>query len=236
MSKLKIKLLLFVLIFSQVLISQNSEQIWLEYKPSYSFKKNYKLGMRASFRTNLQEPRWRTLELRFMPEKKLSKHFDVLTSLSFLETLQYHEFSTFEIRPAIGMRWHFLPERRVSSGVLLKLEFRNVLKQESDDWTYTTRPRLRVFGSMPITEKSMKPGKVLYATSFIEFFYQNEDDIQERYANRYWIRLGLGYKFNKKLQLELLYDRQDTKNTITATYDDLEIVNIFVCSLKHHLN
>lgn len=227
---------LLLIISFQLLSAQDNYQIWMEYKPTYSFQKNYKLAMRTSLRTNFVDPRWRTFELRLMPEKKLSKHFDVLTSLSFLETLQYHEFSTFEIRPAIGMRWHFLPERRVSSGVLLKLEFRNVLKQESDDWTYTTRPRLRVFGSMPITEKSMKPDKVLYATSFIEFFYQNEDDIQERYANRYWIRLGLGYKFNKKLQLELLYDRQDTKNTITANYDDLEIVNIFVCSLKHKLN
>lgn len=114
---LKLKLLLVVLIFSQVLKSQNSSQIWLEYKPSYSFEKNYKLGMR---------------------------------------------------------------------------------------------------------------------TSFIEFFYQTDEDIQERYANRYWIRLGLGYKLNKNLTFELLYNRQDTKNTITTSYDDLEIVNIFVCSLKHN--
>lgn len=236
MSKLKIKLLLFVLIFSQVLISQNSEQIWLEYKPSYSFKKNYKLGMRASFRTNLQEPRWRTLELRFMPEKKLSKHFDVLASVDFIETLQYEALSTSEIRPAVGFRWHFLPGRRVSSGVLLRGEFRNVYDQLEEEWSYSTRARLNVFAHMPLNEKSMKPDHVFYATSYIEFFYQTDDDVQERYANRYWIRVGLGYKLNKKLTFELLYNRQDSKNTITATYDDLEIVNIFVCSLKHKLN
>lgn len=42
----------------------------------------------------------------------------------------------------------------------------------------------------------MSPDHVFYATTLVEFFYQNEDDVQERYANRYWIRLGLGCKIN----------------------------------------
>lgn len=234
--KRRLYLTQLLFIFFQFLNAQDSYQIWMEYKPTYSFQKNYKLAMRTSFRTNFVDPRWRTLELRLMPEKKLSKRFDIVASVGFLETIQYHNLSTFEIRPAVGLRWHFLPGRRVSSGVFTRVEFRNVLNEETGEWAYTTRPRLRVFGSMPINEKSMKSDAVLYATSFIEFFYQDDKDLQERYASRYWIRVGLGYKFNKKLQLELLYDRQDTKSTLSATYKDLAKINIFVCSLKHHLN
>ena len=77
---------------------------------------------------------------------------------------------------------------------------------------------------------------MLYATSFVEFFYQDEEDLQERYANRYWIRLSLGYKLNKKIKLELLYNRQDSKNTITRNYDELTKENIFVFSYINKLN
>lgn len=235
-----VKRLIFLLIlqvfFIQFSHAQSEYQAWFEYKPAYSFQKGYKLAMRASWRTNLQAPRWRTFELRLMPEKKLNKHLDILASVQFLETLQYEEFTTSEIRFAVGGRWHFLPERRVSSGVLLRCEFRNVYKKEKEDWTYTTRPRLRIFASMPINEKNMKPDNVWYITSFVEFFYQNDEDIQERYANRYWIRLGLGYKLNKSLKFELLYNRQDSKNTVTANYDDLTKENIFLFSLVHKLH
>ncbi|MDN3641913.1 DUF2490 domain-containing protein [Lutimonas halocynthiae] len=217
-------------------MAQESGQIWFEYKPAYSFSKGYKLGMRASLRTNLEDPRWRTFEVRFMPEKKLNLHFDILASLQFLETLQYKGLTTSEIRFSAGGRYHFLPGKRIKSGVMARIEFRNIYKKEAMEWTYATRPRLQFFASMPLNEKSMSPDHVWYITSFVEFFYQNEDDVQERYANRYWIRLGLGYKINKKIQLELLYNRQDSKNTITDGYEDLSKENILVFSFKHKLH
>ena len=54
---------------------------------------------------------------------------------------------------------------------------------------------------MPINEKSMSPDHVFYVTSFLEFFYQDEDDLQERYSNRMWVRIGLGYKLNSQLKI-----------------------------------
>jgi len=215
--------------------AQSTEQIWLEYKPIYSFANGYKLAMRASYRTNLEEPLWRVWEFRLMPEKKLSKHFDVLASLQFLETVQFKELTTSEIRLAAGGRYHFLPGRRVASGVLARVEFRNVYQKAAEEWNFTVRPRVQFFMSFPINEKTMSPGKVIYFTSFIEFFLQNEEDVQERYANRSWIRLGLGYKLNKRLKFELLYTRQDSKNTITDNFEDLTKENIFLFTLKHHL-
>lgn len=228
--------ILCLFLVPQLINAQNTEQMWLEYKPTLAFKKDYKLAMRGSFRTNFVEPRWRTFEVRLMPEKKLTKHFDIVASLSFLETLQYESFSTTEIRPALGARFHFLPGRRVSSGLLARVEFRNIYEQEAKEWTYTTRPRLRIFASIPLNEKSMSLNNVLYATSYFEFFYQNDEDVQERYANRYWIRLGLGYKLNKKIKFELLYNRQDSKNTIDTSYEELTNENIFVFSFVHKLN
>ena len=68
-----------------------------------------------------------------MPVVKLSKHIDVLGYVQFLETLQYQEFTTSEIRFAAGGQWHFLPGRRIASGVRASVEFRNVYKKGEEE-------------------------------------------------------------------------------------------------------
>ena len=225
-----------LLLFPKVSDAQAIDQLWFEYSPSYSFASEYKLGMRGSYRTNLEDPRWRSIEVRLMPEKKLNSHFDLLGSLQFLDTKQYKELTSLEIRPTVGVRWHFLPGKRIASGAMARIEFRNVYKNEAEVWTRTVRPRLRLFASMPLNEQSMSPDRVFYATSFVEFFFQNDDDIQERFSNRLWIRLGLGYKLNKKLKFELLYNRQDSKNTYGDNFEDLTKENIILFAVRHKLN
>jgi len=225
-----------LLLFPQVSDAQAIDQLWLEYSPSYSLASEYKLGMRGSYRTNLEDPRWRSIEVRLMPEKKLNSHFDLLGSLQFLHTRQYQALTSTEIRPSIGARWHFLPGKRVTSGLRALVEFRNVYKIEAEEWTRTLRPRLRFFASVPLNEKSMSADRVFYATSFVEFFFQNEEDIQERFSNRFWFRLGLGYKLNKKLKFELLFNRQDSKNTINDNFEDLTKENIILFAVRHKLN
>ena len=64
----------------------------------------------------------------------------------------------------------------------------------------------------------MKEEHFFYVSSFAEFFYQNDEDLQERYAKRYWFRLGLGYKLNQNFRFEALYNRQDSKNTIDHNF------------------
>ena len=230
-----ILLLLFILC-TGFLLAQNTEQLWFEYRPSYSFPNDYKLAMRASYRTNVEDPRWRALEARFMPEKKLNKYIDLLAYVDFIETLQYEALSTSEIRLGTGLRWHFQHGKRISTGLMARIEFRNVYKQEQEDWTYTTRGRIRLFGSMPINQKVMTGDHILYATSFFEMFFQDAEDIQERYANRFWLCFGLGYKLNNNLKFEILYNRQDSKNTITTQTDEITKENIFLFCVRHQLN
>jgi hypothetical protein len=212
-----------------------ADQIWLEYRPTYTFAPKFKIDGRASFRDEFDETNWHTWEARLLPVLKLSKGFDVNMALSFLETSQNLNLSTFEFRIAPGVRYK-LPWKRVELGVWARAEFRWVYKREAEEWTYSTRPRLRVFTDIPINAKSMKEERFFYVASFLEFFYQNDEDIQERYSNRFWFRVGLGYKLNKKLRFELSYTRQDSKNTIRDEFDDLTKQNLFVFAVKHNLN
>ncbi len=211
-----------------------TEQIWLEYRPTYVFTPKIKLDMRLSFRDEFDDTNWHTWEARFIPVIKLGKGFDVNLGLSFLETSQSLVLSTTEVRLAPGVRYH-LPWERVDLGAWLRLEFRWVHDKQQSEWNYTTRPRLRFFTDIPINAKSMKGDHFFYASSFVEFFYQDDSDVQERYAQKLWMRVGLGYKLNKSLRFEVLYTRQDSKNTINASFEDLTNENIFVLALRHKL-
>ena len=229
-------LLIFQIFCTSFLFSQEvTNQLWLEYRPTYTFSPKVKVDMRLSFRDEFDDTNWHTWEARFIPALKLSKGFDVNLGLSFLETSQALQLSTTEIRLAPGMRYK-LPWERVELGAWARFELRWVYNKELSDWTYTTRPRLRIFTDIPINAKSMKEDGFIYATSFIEFFYQDDDDVQERYAQRYWFRLGLGYKLNQNWRFEMLYNRQDSKSTINTSFDELSKQNIFVIAVRHQLN
>ncbi|MGB5263762.1 MAG: DUF2490 domain-containing protein, partial [Lutimonas sp.] len=152
----------------------------------------------------------------------------------FLETTQNIQLTTSEIRFAPGLRYH-VPWERIELGAWARVELRSVYEKQLDEWTYTTRPRLRIFTDIPINAKSMKEENFVYASSFAEFFYQNDEDLQERYAKRYWFRLGLGYKLNQNWRFEFLYNRQDSKNTIDQSLADTSKENIFVFAVRHKI-
>ncbi len=191
--------------------------------------------MRFSFRDEFAETNWHTWEARFIPVLKLFKGLDVNLGMSFLETTQNVYLTTSEIRLAPGVRYK-LPWERVELGAWARVELRWVYNREPAEWTYTIRPRLRIFSDIPINAKSMKKEDFFYVSSFFEFFYQNDEDLQERYAKRYWFRLGLGYKLNHNFRFEFLYNRQDSKNTINTDFDELTKENIFVIAVRHNLN
>jgi len=217
----------------QFLFAQEvTNQFWLEYRPTYVFSPKIKVDMRLSFRDEFDDTNWHTWEARFIPVLKLGKGFDVNLGLSFLETSQSLVLSTTEVRLAPGVRYH-LPWERVELGAWLRVELRWVHDKQESEWNYTTRPRLRFFTDIPINAKSMKGDHFFYATSFLEFFYQDDEDVQERYAQRMWFRVGLGYKLNQNLRFEASYTRQDSKNTIQTSYEDFTNENIFVLAMRH---
>ncbi|MGB5393136.1 MAG: DUF2490 domain-containing protein [Lutimonas sp.] len=232
----KITLNCFIVLFcfNHLNAQKVANQIWLEYRPTYNFNPKFKVDMRFSFRDEFDETNWHTWEARAIPVYKLSKRFDVNFGISFLETTQNIQLSTSEIRFAPGLRYH-VPWERIELGAWARVELRSVYEKQLDEWTYTTRPRLRIFTDIPINAKSMKEENFVYASSFAEFFYQNDEDLQERYAKRYWFRLGLGYKLNQNWRFEFLYNRQDSKNTIDQSLADTSKENIFVFAVRHKI-
>jgi hypothetical protein len=214
--------------------AQSPSQLWLEYKPTIMFEKGYKLGMRASYRTDFVDPRWSTTELRFMPEKKFNKYVDGILIFQTLNTVQSHQLTTNEIRPAIGARGNFTPGRRVETSMLARFEYRFVYDDQENAWNDSPRFRLKVDAQIPFNHKDMSADKTWYGRGEIEAFYIESNDINEVYANRLWFDLTVGYKFNSRFKLELVYTLQDSRNT--ADTRDLTRTNIFKISVLQSFN
>ena len=223
-----------VLVFPFSSKAQVTEQLWMEYRPSYHFEHQWKLDMRASYRTDFEDPRWHTIETRFMPVKKINKYFDAVGSLQLMQTAQSGEFTTFEIRPALGFKVHFTPDSRIETSLFPRAEYRFVLNEATNTWNNSPRIRLRGIAQMPFNSKTMKGDKIWYGVLDAEAFFIEDTDIQETYANRIWLRYTMGYKLNSKYKFELMYNFQESKNTIAT--DEITNSGIIRLIFRHNLN
>ncbi len=98
------KVLVFIICYllcTHFLFAQkNTNQVWLEYRPTYIFSPKFKIDGRVSFRDEFDATNWHTWEARVIPVYKLSKGFDVNLGLSFLETSQSLRLTTLQFRLA----------------------------------------------------------------------------------------------------------------------------------------
>ena len=219
---------------SGVLFAQSTNQVWTEYAPTVAFNKGWKLVLGTSYRTNLEEPRWKTIDLLASPEKKLSKHLDLLGEVQYLETAQYEAVKSSEVRLTLGARLHFTPEHRVQTGLVVEAEQRNILSKATDTWDHTGRGRIKAFTQAPLDQRTMAGDKVLYGLMDFELFLIVDENVQERYANRLRFRSGLGYKFEARYRLELVYMFQESANSIESGYTSNE--NVLRIIFKHNLS
>src|SRR5688572_4118341 len=102
-----------------------NEQIWIEYMLNYPFANSFNLENAISYQTVLSSPAWRAYEWSPTVEWSAHKHIDILVQMTWAYTNQTDSYSTLEVRPALGTRLHFTPNKRIQTKLLLRLEQRN---------------------------------------------------------------------------------------------------------------
>jgi hypothetical protein len=210
------------------------DQFWLEYRPTYKLEHDFRLAMRVSYRTNFDDPRWNAAEFRMMPEKTLNDFVDVFAGVQFIETVQSTFIKTLETRSIVGMRWLFTPQSRIEFGIKPRLEYRYIYNQSTHTGIGTPRFRFRVYANLPLNQKTMSADRVCYVISNVEIFLLQEDKLMELFSNRIWLWLGTGYKVNNSLKMELVYNFQESKNTLESNkISKYHIVRIL---FRHTLN
>jgi Protein of unknown function (DUF2490) len=224
-----------VLIFFSVDVHAQSTQIWTDYDVVYPFGNVYSFDVETSYQTVLsRESKWRALSLTPTLERAITQNVDVMLGLPLSYTVQTDTFNSAEIRISMGSRFHFTPNRRILTRLLVRYEPRFVYQQDFDDWQKSNRLRVRGETIIPINRKSYFDDKLWYGLLDYELFFVKDNTIEERYANRSRARIGLGYRFNYSLRMELIFTVQESKNTLTEGSEERSDIIRF--RIKHFLN
>jgi hypothetical protein len=187
----------------------------------------------VSYSTVLDQPKWRAFDVQLTPELAVNKHIDVMAAALLSSTFQSETLSTFEIREMIGARFHFTPDSRVLTRLLVRFEQRNLEDKEAGSWDHSTRGRIRAEALIPVNERSMSHDKLWYIIADAEAFIVFDQDVHERFANRLRFRLGAGYRINYRFRIETIYMMQRSKNTTGTDVESID--NVFRVRLKHFL-
>ncbi len=231
---IRLTLLLIFINFSSSLSAQ-SKQVWTEYMLNYPFANSWNIELSGTYSTVLAEPKWRTLDIQVSPEYSISQHVDLMCAVLVGATRQNESLSTLEVREMLGVRFHITPNKRVLSRLLLRFEQRNLQNQEVGDWDRSVRSRLRAETIIPINKKTMFAGDNLwYGILDGEWFIVLDQDVEERFANRFRLRTGIGYRLSYNFRFEIIYCLQESRNTLGDDFYTSD--SIFRFRVKQYLN
>jgi hypothetical protein len=218
-----------------LLAQSTNEQIWFEYMLNYPFANSWNIELAGTYSTVLGDPKWRALDLQVTPEYSITQHVDVMGALLVSRTFQEEALTTFEVREMLGARFHFTPNKRILTRLLVRFENRNIQNRETDEWRSSNRLRFRAESVIPLNKPTMFAGdKLWYSILDAEAFVVMDQDAQERFANRLRIRTGIGYRINYGLRLEFVYTFQQSRDTLEDDFETTD--NIFRFRIKQYLN
>jgi hypothetical protein len=214
--------------------AQANEQLWFEYMLNYPFANSWNVELAGTYSTALNTPKWRAFDVQVTPEYALSQHVDLMGALLVSNTFQNKSLNTFEVRPMVGTRLHFTPNKRLLTRLLVRLEQRNLENQETNEWDQSTRGRVRLETIFPFNKPTMFAGdQLVYGLLDAEAFLVLDRDVPERFANRLRIRTGIGYRFSYTFRVEFVYTLQRSRNALEDDFSTTD--HIFRIRLKHYL-
>ena len=222
-------------LFSHFCTAQDN-QFWFEGMANYPFANVYNFEGAFTYGTLLNEkPKWRNYDLQGTLERVMSQHVDVMAAFLWANTIQNDSLNTREVRTMIGARFHFTPNSRILTRLLVRLENRNFLNTETDTWSNSNRSRFRLESMVPFNKPTMFAGdKLWYGIFDAEWFFVLDQNLHERYANRFRFRAALGYRLSYEWRFELMYTLQESQNEIGQGFGTID--NIARLRVKYFLN
>lgn len=204
---------------SSSLYAQQDEQLWLEVQTSYPFANQYLLENTTTYQTLLsKEGKWRSLAISPTFEYTFSPRLDLLSEIGISYTKQQEAVNSFEIAPMVGGRFHITQGKRVDVRFVWRYQVRAFKEIEANDWEISNRTRLRGEFFYSINGPNLFADKLWYAFADYEEFVVLDQQLDERYANRRRIRMGLGYRLSYRHRFDLGYTIQSSRNEIEGEF------------------
>ena len=216
-------------------IQAQSTQIWSDYTLNFPFGNRYLFSTELSYHTIIsKESKWRELEINPIIQWSIDHHIDIMFSFKASSTLQREDYNSDELRPAVGMRYHFTPHRSVQLRCLVLFEQRNLYHEESSTWAHSLRTRFRLESLIPLNRKTVFENKLWYSLLDVEVFWVMDNQLDERYSNQLRFRAGVGYRSSYTWRFEIIYTNQFSRNNLDQGFQ--EVSNIFRLRIKHFIN
>ena len=178
------------------------------------------------------EPGWRNLDVTPAVEYYPSSGIDLTGEATVGTTMQTDDLRTNELTLRAGLRLylfknmrerfdheHKLPGR-VLFATLFRVEERNFWYSDETESQHSFRFRVRLELKAPINHADLTKDKTYYVLGDIEAYAPIGEEVEERFATKYRLRLGLGYRINARQRGDLLYMRDRVRNTIEDTPSD----------------
>lgn len=219
--------------YSPLFAQNRNTQTWFEYMLNYPFANSFNLENAVTYSTLLEGQRWYSFDYAPTLEWSVTHNIDVLGQVVLSYTKQNESYNTLEVRPVIGSRIHITPHKRIQTRALLRLEQRNLKNLDTKEWDQVYRPRIRFESIIPINHNSYYTDKLWYALLDAEWLFTT-DDIKERFANRFRLRVGGGYRLKYNLRFEILYMNQQSRDETEDGFVSSD--NIFRFRFKHYMN
>jgi hypothetical protein len=207
-------------------------QLWVEYMLNYPFANAFNFENTFSYSTLFNTPRWRAFDYSPTLEFSITPRIDLTLGGTISYTAQFEDYNTLELRPVLGTRIHITPNRRVLLRLYARIEQRNFLNLETDEWDHVMRPRVRAESLIPLNKKTYFEDRLWYGVVDAELLFTDEDE-DERFANRFRGRIGIGYRANYGSRFEFLYMIQQSRSGIDEDFSSSD--NIFRIRYKHYL-
>ena len=199
---------------------------------NYPFANSFNLENAFTYSELLNSPKWRSLDYSPTLEYALTNNIDILGGGTLAYTVQQEEYNTFEARIMVGTRIHLTPNSRILSRLQIRLEQRNFKNLETESWETVYRPRARAELLIPINRKTYFEDKLWYGIVDAELLFAVDDDVDERFANRFRLRTGIGYRLSYSSRVEFVYMLQKSRNGIDESFSSTD--NIFRFRYKHY--
>ena len=204
-----------------------AQQIWGN--AIFSFPESEKLYWELDVEPKLQisgNEQWQNIDVTPLLEYYPNHWIDLTAEMTSGYTDQSDDINTVEITPRLGIRLHFIknvwqyldtservPLNRLSLATLLRLEARNLWYNDNSS-EHVLRLRFRFETKIAINRARLDYDRTIYCFTDVEYYIPIEKEVSERYASKFRLRIGPGYRLTFANRFELLFIYDFARNTL----------------------
>lgn len=243
-------LVCFLSLQPKIAQGQDEFQGWMNTIIGYNALNQFYLEADFEYKRLLSESEdpWNNLDVTLLGEFYPFRLLDLTIEIINGKTRQASDFSTYEATQRLGVRWYVFQQGhnifRLSKGiegVPRRLELSNFIRFEHRNFDYYDemepeqewRFRNRTQFVVALNKKTLVENRTLRMLADIEFFIPFGKDIKERYASKYRVRIGPGYRHTSRWRFDLFYQFDKSKDDINDRFNvtthmvDLRVMVIF---------